>query len=330
MAIFHLHVSTFSRAKGQSAVAAACYRAGKRLTDQRLGLRFDYRAKSPSVGASWLTGWSRSRSALWNSAERCETRSNSTVAREIRVAIPRELSEGQAEVLCRCFSRFLWERYGVPVDTSIHRPGGTGRRNHNPHAHFLMTTRRCDVSGTFGEKTREWDARRCDTQDPGRRQREPEGRAICGKDCVAEVRKTWEEMTNDALSRANQTARIDRRSLIEQSTQREAINYARATLELEKRGLRSQQGEEMKLREKRNAFTSGRALASRPIATPHIPLDDMTGEQKTKVQAPLRSGSQAYRKEIQRLYRTATSKVPVPHAHLGASSRKSPKRGLTH
>src|SRR3546814_12121812 len=46
MAIFHLSVKVISRAAGRSAVAAAAYRAGERLHDERLDRDHDFRAKS--------------------------------------------------------------------------------------------------------------------------------------------------------------------------------------------------------------------------------------------------------------------------------------------
>jgi hypothetical protein len=42
MAMFHFHASVTTRAKGQSAVAAAAYRAGVRLLDMRTGKVFDF------------------------------------------------------------------------------------------------------------------------------------------------------------------------------------------------------------------------------------------------------------------------------------------------
>ena len=42
MAIFHLSVKTVSRSTGRSAVAAAAYRAGERLTNEADGAAHDY------------------------------------------------------------------------------------------------------------------------------------------------------------------------------------------------------------------------------------------------------------------------------------------------
>ena len=50
MAIYHFHVTQVSRGKGQSAIAAAAYRAGERLQDHYYGEFADYTAK-----VEWFT-----------------------------------------------------------------------------------------------------------------------------------------------------------------------------------------------------------------------------------------------------------------------------------
>ena len=49
MAIAYLRVSSISRGKGKSAVAAAAYRAGLKLKDHLDGLTKDYSSKSQEV-----------------------------------------------------------------------------------------------------------------------------------------------------------------------------------------------------------------------------------------------------------------------------------------
>lgn len=49
MAIFHTSVKTFSRSKGQSALAAAAYRGGLLLADMLTGQQHDYRRRSGVV-----------------------------------------------------------------------------------------------------------------------------------------------------------------------------------------------------------------------------------------------------------------------------------------
>ncbi|WP_456303865.1 MobA/MobL family protein, partial [Acetobacter pasteurianus] len=45
LAIYHLSVKSISRSAGRSVVAAAAYRAGQELTDERQGLTHDYTRK---------------------------------------------------------------------------------------------------------------------------------------------------------------------------------------------------------------------------------------------------------------------------------------------
>ena len=74
MAIFHASVKTFSRGRGQSAVAAAAYRAGVQLHDELGGKTQDYRSRS-GVLASFIVlpnnapSWMADRAMLWNMAE---------------------------------------------------------------------------------------------------------------------------------------------------------------------------------------------------------------------------------------------------------------------
>ena len=74
MAIFHAAMKVFSRAKGHSATAAAAYRAGSKITDDRTGLVHDYtrrrgvegvRLYAPKDAPAWATDAAR----LWNAAE---------------------------------------------------------------------------------------------------------------------------------------------------------------------------------------------------------------------------------------------------------------------
>lgn len=86
-----------SRGKGQSAVAAAAYRSGQKLTDEELGAVSDYTRKSGVVysevslcdnaPAEYIN-----REILWNSVQTIEKASNSRLWREFEVALPQELS----------------------------------------------------------------------------------------------------------------------------------------------------------------------------------------------------------------------------------------------
>lgn len=197
MAIFHASVKTISRGAGQSAVAAAAYRAGVLLYDERGGKYQDYTRRS-GVLASFITAPKGTpcglldRSALWVMAERAEVKSNARVSRELELALPHELSPTSREHLVRDMAAFLVERYGVVVDASIHLPDREGdKRNH--HAHMLFTTRRATVSG-LAEKTRILDDRKTGPKE------------------VLAIRQAWERLVNAALEAAGISERIDHRS----------------------------------------------------------------------------------------------------------------------
>ena len=93
LAIYHLSVKAFSRAKGRSATAAAAYRAAIRIVDERTGLVHDDARRTGVAHSEFVVpeqslARARDRDRLWNEAELAEWRRNSTVAREFEVALP--------------------------------------------------------------------------------------------------------------------------------------------------------------------------------------------------------------------------------------------------
>ena len=197
MAIYHLSVKTISRSAGRSATAAAAYRAGVEITDERTGEIHDYTRKGGVESAAIILPddapeWARDRAQLWNAAEQAEKRKNSTVAREFEIALPAELAAAERQALAHDFASALVKRHGCAADVAIHAPGKEGD-NRNHHVHILLTTRRLGPDG-FGEKTRELDDKK-------------EGKAL-----VTEWRERWAGMANASLERHGYAERIDHRS----------------------------------------------------------------------------------------------------------------------
>lgn len=190
MAIFHLDVKIISRSQGRSVVAAAAYRAGERLIDNRLGDTYDYGRKR-GVGHSEIIAprhapeWAYDRSKLWNAVESVEKRKDSQLAREIMVALPIELSREENIELLRSFCYQEFVSKGMIADINIHEDNPD-----NPHAHILTTTREITTKG-FGSKNREWNKR----------------------ELVFDLRYQWQNKVNQFLEIAGQEARIDSRSL---------------------------------------------------------------------------------------------------------------------
>ena len=210
MAIFHLSVKTVSRSAGRSATAAAAYRAGVEITDERTGEIHDYTRKGGVESAELVLPagapeWAADRAALWNAAEQAEKRKNSTVAREFEIALPEELSPAERARLARDFAREIVERHGCAADVCIHAPGrGGDDRNH--HAHILLTTRRLGPDG-LTEKTRELDDQKT------------------GKVLVTEWRERYAQLQNERLREAGLSVQVDHRTLAEQGQDREPTRH---------------------------------------------------------------------------------------------------------
>ena len=208
MAIYHCSLRVFSRAENHSAVAAAAYRSGQKLVDERTGTIHRYEKRHGVVNAFILMPASapesfQDRFVLWNAAEEAETRKNSRVAREVIIALPYELTIEQRENLTRDMAAYLVEKYRVAVDVAIHSPcEGDGHDPRNHHAHLLFTTRELTLEG-LGAKTRILDDK------------------ITGPQQIEIIREVWETLANDALHRAGQTdVSIDRRTLEAQGVER--------------------------------------------------------------------------------------------------------------
>ena len=95
-----------SAAQGRSAVAAAAYRSGTKLTNEWDGMTHDYTRKGGIVHAEIMLPAHAppefaDRSILWNSVEQIEKARDSQLAREIEAALPRELSGEQQLALVR-------------------------------------------------------------------------------------------------------------------------------------------------------------------------------------------------------------------------------------
>jgi len=197
MAIYHARVKTFSRAKGHSSVAAAAYRAGLLLVDEKTGSRHDYRRRGGVVETRCVVPddapeWSMVPAQLWSAAERAERRKDATVAREFEVALPHELNDDQRSALAAEITRALVQRYRFAAQASVHAPDGKGGLNW--HVHILATTRRVDAEG-LADKTRELDG------------------GPSGKSEVEWMREMVARVINAHLAAAQVAAQVDHRSL---------------------------------------------------------------------------------------------------------------------
>jgi ATP-dependent exoDNAse (exonuclease V) alpha subunit len=291
MAIFYLRISSVSRGAGRRATAAAAYRAGERIRDERSGELHNYSRRRdvlhteiflPQQYAAAAIAWAGSRETLWNTAEHSEKRHNARVAREFQVSIPAELAPLERVALARTFAQELSERYRVAVDLAVHAPRPEGDPR-NFHAHLLATTREVTPSGLGARAGLDMAARE-------RRQRQlPDHRQE-----FLQVRERWASLTNEALRAANISARIDHRSLADQGADREprpAIPIMH--LKMEQRGVRSEYAERLRAQyRERVASREARAAPPAPAKEPAVAQPDLAQIRREAREAWLRLRAQ--------------------------------------
>src|SRR5579871_4922168 len=101
MAIYRLEAKIVTRGSGHSAVAAAAYRTGSKIRDERTEKIHDYSSRTKGFVQSVILrpenapDWTAKTGSLWNEVERSEKRKDAQLAREFILAVPRELDDKQ-------------------------------------------------------------------------------------------------------------------------------------------------------------------------------------------------------------------------------------------
>ena len=249
IAIYHCSIKIVSRGKGKSAVAAAAYRSGEKLTNEWDGLTHDYTKKGGVVHSEILLPAHAppafsDRSTLWNSVELSEKSNNAQLAREVEIALPVELSGEEQVRLVRVYCSSQFVSRGMCADFNIHDTGSG-----NPHAHILLTMRPMDAQGKWLPKSK----KEYVLDENGERIRLPSGNFKTRKvDLVdwnsqenAEVwRKVWADLANEFLERNNRPERIDHRSYERQGIdQIPTVHIGVAASQMEKKGIATERGE---------------------------------------------------------------------------------------
>lgn len=199
MAIYHLSMQIISRSKGQSAIAAAAYRSGEKLHDERTDeQKFYVRHVQPEtmiLTPSNAPEWMKDRNRLWNEVEKVEKRKDSQLARELNIALPIELNHDQQKELIKSFAQNEFVQKGMVADIAIHRDD-----TNNPHAHIMLTMRNLDQGG-FGKKNRDWNADFANAKENNR------GYVKNSEGCLS-IREQWAYYANQALEQAQSNERI--------------------------------------------------------------------------------------------------------------------------
>lgn len=159
MALYHLTVSQIRRSAGQSAIAAAAYRAGECLYSDYYGEYSDYTRKGGVICSEILLPPHapleyQDRATLWNTVEQVEKHKKAQLAYSFDIALQNELSMEENIALAREFVQRCLVDKGMVADFAVHAPDKEDGGIPNPHFHVMTTMRPINPDGTWGQKQR--------------------------------------------------------------------------------------------------------------------------------------------------------------------------------
>ena len=248
MAIYHLCIKIISRGKGKSAVAASAYRSGEKIKNEYDGIVHDFTRKGGISHTEILLPQNApqefsDRGTLWNSVEKIEKSKNSQLAREIEIALPKELDREKQIELVREYVKENFVKVGMCADIALH-----DKNDGNPHAHILLTMRPLNEDKTWGAKSKKeyildengekvklkngnYKTRKIDTVDWNK------------QDKAEQWRKPWADITNKYLEENSIQEKVDHRSYERQSIEQiPTIHFGVSATQMEKKGISTDRG----------------------------------------------------------------------------------------
>src|SRR5580658_3294548 len=218
MAIYRCEAKIISRGKGHSAVAAAAYRTGLKIRDERAGKVHDYSSRTKGVVESVILRpenspeWTANTASLWNAVELGEKRKDAQLSREFILAVPKELSSKEQFQLSVEWAQSELVSKGMIAEVSLHNP----KSGKNPHVHILATMRTIEGDKFSAKKPREWN----------------------DKAQLHDWRESWCKAENAALEKAGRPERVDHRSLKDRGIDRiPEPKIGKEAMGLKKRGV---------------------------------------------------------------------------------------------
>ena len=254
MALFHLNVTQIKRSKGQSAIAAAAYRAGEKLYSEYYGETSDYTRKHGVICSDILLPAHApreyaDRQTLWNAVEKAERGKNAQLAYSFDIALQNEFSIEENIALAR---QFLLEHFvsrGMVVDFAVHVPDTEPGGISNPHFHVMAPIRPIEANGKWGMKQR----RAYELNENGNRLLDEDGNYIFNAvpttdwgspETLEYWREQWAAMCNVRFEEKNLPVRIDHRSYERQGVDiLPTIHEGPSVRQMEAKGIRTDKGE---------------------------------------------------------------------------------------
>ncbi|WP_072469672.1 MobQ family relaxase [Urinicoccus massiliensis] len=248
MAIYHLCIKIISRGKGKSAVAASAYRSGEKIKNEYDGIVHDFTRKGGIAHTEILLPQNApqefvNRSILWNSVEKIEKSKNSQLAREIEVALPKELDREKQINLVREYVKENFVKVGMCADIALH-----DKNDGNPHCHILLTMRPLNEDTTWGAKSKkeyilDENGEKVKLKNGNYKTRKINTTDWNEQDKAEEWRKAWADITNKYLEENSIQDKVDHRSYQRQGIEQiPTIHLGVSSTQMEKRGIATDRG----------------------------------------------------------------------------------------
>ena len=147
-----------------------------------------------------------------NSVEKIEKSKNSQLAREIEVALPKELDREKQINLVREYVKENFVKVGMCADIALH-----DKNDGNPHCHILLTMRPLNEDTTGGAKSKkeyilDENGEKVKLKNGNYKTRKINTTDWNEQDKAEEWRKAWADITNKYLEENSIQEKVDHRS----------------------------------------------------------------------------------------------------------------------
>ncbi|WP_283265457.1 MobQ family relaxase [Streptococcus dysgalactiae] len=248
MAIYHLCIKIISRGKGKSAVAASAYRSGEKIKNEYDGIVHDFTRKGGIAHTEILLPQNApqaflDRGTLWNSVEKIEKSRNSQLAREIEIALPKELNREKQIELVREYVKDNFVNVGMCADIALH-----DKNDGNPHAHILLTMRPLNEDTTWGAKSKkeyilDENGEKVKLKNGNYKTRKINTTDWNEQDKAEHWRTAWADITNKYLAENSIQEKVDHRSYERQGIEQiPTIHLGVSATQMEKKGIATDRG----------------------------------------------------------------------------------------
>ena len=254
IALFHFHVTQIKRSAGQSAVAAAAYRAGEKLHSTYYGEDSDYTRKGGVICSEILLPSHAppeyaDRETLWNAVEKAERSKKAQLAYSFDIALQNEFSMQENIDLARQFLSDNFVSRGMVVDFAVHQPDKENSGIQNPHFHVMCPIRPLDEHGKWGNKQR----REYVLDEQGNRIRDEARNYVFNAvpttdwgspETLEAWRQAWADLCNAKFAEKGLGCRIDHRSFERQGVEQIPTQHEGPTVRaMEAKGIRTDKGD---------------------------------------------------------------------------------------